>query len=442
MKPFILIYFILLVSTANAQQTLNIGDTIPDHTLSMVNYGKPTINFAEFKGKYIILDFWATWCGACVSSFPRIDSMEHEFKNDLVILPVTYEPVAYVQQFLDRQSRSKGFKTTSVVNDVELSKSFPHKELPHYVWIDKNAVVRQISYAESLTRANVIKFIHGDDLKLFLKKDLIPVSADNNSPGNTGIDLIKKIGALNFSAAVQKDTGIVVFHLLSNYVPGFPGQLNSELDTMAFQNTSIAVLYAICYDRGNLKFMGKIGANIELKTADSTRFTNEAGPGTSSAVYRRMWMSMPGHLFCYILKKAKGDSTDRWNMMKKDLSEYFPEIHAKIEKRLKPAYVLKSIGNNLTFKATDLGEPDFKQDYYHMQMHNIPIATLMLMIHQHYQNYQIINETGYLGKINVDIECDFNDPAKVNEALNKFGLSFQKQDEQVDVLVLDDSGHR
>ncbi|MGB8190551.1 MAG: redoxin domain-containing protein, partial [Chitinophagaceae bacterium] len=54
---------------------LNVGDTLPDlEVKDVINYSKSSIKISEFKDKYLILNFWATWCSPCIVSFPKLDS--------------------------------------------------------------------------------------------------------------------------------------------------------------------------------------------------------------------------------------------------------------------------------------------------------------------------------------------------------------------------------
>jgi peroxiredoxin len=65
------------------------GDKAPDFTLKSVD-GK-TIKLSDYKGKVVIIDFWATWCGPCRRGIPDLVSIQTEFKNDLVIIGISLD---------------------------------------------------------------------------------------------------------------------------------------------------------------------------------------------------------------------------------------------------------------------------------------------------------------------------------------------------------------
>ncbi|WP_162842743.1 TlpA disulfide reductase family protein [Mucilaginibacter pineti] len=56
------------------------GKPVADFTLNNAQ-GKP-VNFKDLKGKYILIDFWASWCGPCKQSFPHMKEIYSKFKGD------------------------------------------------------------------------------------------------------------------------------------------------------------------------------------------------------------------------------------------------------------------------------------------------------------------------------------------------------------------------
>lgn len=66
-----------------------VNDKAPDFALKSVD-GK-VVKLSDYKGKVIILDFWATWCPPCRKGIPDLISIQNEYKNDVVIIGVSLD---------------------------------------------------------------------------------------------------------------------------------------------------------------------------------------------------------------------------------------------------------------------------------------------------------------------------------------------------------------
>jgi peroxiredoxin len=68
-----------------AEDAAFLGKPAPlDFTLQDMN--GIDVNLASFKGKVILLNFWATWCGPCKLEIPWLVALQEQYKDDLVVL--------------------------------------------------------------------------------------------------------------------------------------------------------------------------------------------------------------------------------------------------------------------------------------------------------------------------------------------------------------------
>jgi thiol-disulfide isomerase/thioredoxin len=125
---------------------------LPSGSESGVQVGQPAPNFKipdlygheisldQYKGKVVLLDFWATWCGPCRMALPVIERLQKEFPSTLVLLAINLQ---------DRKEEVTDFiyklgLTSQVLLDENgsVGQTYGAVSIPMEVLIDKQGVVR------------------------------------------------------------------------------------------------------------------------------------------------------------------------------------------------------------------------------------------------------------------------------------------------------------
>jgi peroxiredoxin len=68
------------------------GEPAPDFVLESINGGD--VRLSDFKGKVVLLNFWATWCPPCRAEMPSLENLKKQMKGrDFVIIAVSIDNV-------------------------------------------------------------------------------------------------------------------------------------------------------------------------------------------------------------------------------------------------------------------------------------------------------------------------------------------------------------
>ena len=110
------------------QKTENISlGNVPDFSFKTID-GKTT-SIKELRGKLVIMNFWATWCGTCITEIPDMLNLVKYFEGDVVLLAISSDnKLEDITKFIAKQSDDiiKEIKSSSVYIVLDNNREITH----------------------------------------------------------------------------------------------------------------------------------------------------------------------------------------------------------------------------------------------------------------------------------------------------------------------------
>ena len=154
---------------------LKVGDVAPEFEVETVD-GQP-LKLSDFRGKYVLLDFWAVWCGPCIATFPHLREWHEQYSDKgLVIIGLTRYYGYKWDAEAGRATRASGDEKPTpeeendalqkfaeannlhhritIQKDQTLSDHYAVTGIPHVVVIDRQGKVQLIRVGSGEKNAN------------------------------------------------------------------------------------------------------------------------------------------------------------------------------------------------------------------------------------------------------------------------------------------------
>jgi len=177
MKKLFYILTFLTIGNANAQSNIKVNEKAP--SINITNWIENVPNDKNLNDKYIVLEFWATWCGPCIAAVPHINSIQKEFnQKDLYYISITDESVAKVERSLKRINFNS-IVVTDLTKKTQINFGDGVKGLDAYpltVLIDKTGIIKWIGEPKNLNSEIMSTFLansNTENTDYSLEKNLI-----------------------------------------------------------------------------------------------------------------------------------------------------------------------------------------------------------------------------------------------------------------------------
>lgn len=406
------------VSQNNARTVYYVGDKLPEDIME---------EFAPFSGKPIILDFWATYCGSCIVQFPKLKELQNEFEGKIQIVMVTNQSKAVVDKFTENNEGFRNLGLPSFVANQKIWDSFAFRSIPLQVWIDKQGYVRYITAGSNISANRIAAFLNGEELDI--ADATVNLDFDRGSP-------------LWLEGNGRQNKYLKYYSFIMEYVPDAGNSqsivrdnISGKIRRIEARNLPVDLLFAMAHGtyRNHNPFESPKRRSIE--TSDKTIFVlPEDGSEHDEWIIK--------NTYCYDIRVSEDRSDDVFEFMKTDLERYF-KVSSSVEKREIPCLVIRTVDEarsiktkgetpKIGFRSSDNKKISIVNRFMHLFIEKLEYEI------EKFSMLPLINETGYDGNIDVELDRFPNDLKSLNINLEKYGLIISEEVRDIDMLVLKD----
>jgi len=412
-----------------------VGKPMPDLMIrNIAYYPKKQAAIGDFRGKWLLLDFWDIHCGACIRSFPRMNRIQQKFGKQLQVMMVgVQDPENKTKPLFDKYREGEHL-TFPCAFDSTLAQRLDLYYMPHAIVIDDKGIVRSIVL--SIDTGQIREFLDGKSPVLeqtYRRMKDYDTIVDRRIPFNKNKPFL-------VSGNGNNDTTFLFRSLLSEWNRNIqfelPG-LNEAVGTGCFQ-----VLGATADWLYNYAYLGASTCEPRDTVLYGKYFDRPVLEIKDSALFKY------SRRYCYsLIRPSAGNSTKiMQEAMQRDLMNYFG-FHACIEIRKFPYWRLiaqPEAKDKLRTKGKGAYAKELSPSIGWI-MSNHSMGGLMDCIRRNNPGRDrltniYLDETGINSNIDITLDCIMNDLDDLRKALKTNGLDLVKGEKEMQVVVIRDGG--
>lgn len=442
MRTIILVSLAVLFGcgVAVAQQQRNtvpeIGKPLPPFYLTTItHYKKTEAGRDDFKGKWLILDLWASNCSACINKFPTINEWQREFKDEIQFLVIGKNDKKYnsgIERLYEKLRVKMNLDLPSAYDSV-LFERWDIPAVPSIFVVDPDGIVRGITGGQDMTTEKLRKLVNGQPVSFYNEEAMYQSYLDKRKNKTDRREMLYESYVTRWSEGDH---------------PNFTASINISLGikgapAIKINRASLASMYLFAYtgykflasppDSGRKRELYETFYPVPLLlTRDSSIFDSDYTSGKNCFNYKLN------------LDYSSLDTAQVLQILRQDLERTFG-FKASVEVRPMPVWKLVAQPGAEEKLKTKGGE------FWHsaegssggpagFSIKNVSVRRFLNMAVTYCKDYDIpyLDETGISGNIDITFDALLTDLDQVVAELRKNGLDLVRGKKKMRVIVIRD----
>jgi len=123
---------------ANTKTIESLGKGMPAPLFSATGIDGKQYNLADFKGKYVIIDVWATWCAPCRQQSPYFDKLADKYQKENITFVALSIDRNMADWVIEAKAKTKKVLQLHINDNKTFSKQYNAESIPRFILIDPN----------------------------------------------------------------------------------------------------------------------------------------------------------------------------------------------------------------------------------------------------------------------------------------------------------------
>ena len=251
MKKIIIQAVVLIYSTFSfAQSNIKIDSIAPE--INITNWMSNTPKDKNLDNKYIVLEFWATWCGPCIAAVPHMNDLQAQINHpDLVFISITDESINKVNRTIEKI----GFNSI-VVSDTTKQTQINFGDgqsgldaYPLTVLINNQGIVKWIGEPKQLTSDVLYDFLDNNLNGINHFEDQVLEEKNTNKEGKPNSAINESLSVTDEFLNIVKDKKKIFFFELRKATSKEPNSMKIGNKAILMSPISLNSIYMELFDK-------------------------------------------------------------------------------------------------------------------------------------------------------------------------------------------------